>query len=204
MKSFIKCLALLSLTNVAFAEVSELSTIKVFDGTTAHCRNLADQVRNNTGAYRYQALEASLKGDHLVIRSKIEFLKCDNANGKFAFSTIPMNSDVLYNINGKEVRVETTESKVRVIKDGVYKIANEEILDGESALTQNIDLSKVLNESEREILAQGGSVKIGLDVFLLKKQIFHVDGIEKFRDQTSFGKYRVQLLLSSDNVKILK
>lgn len=204
MKSFIKCLALLSLTNVAFAEVSELSTIKVLDGTTAHCRNLADQVRNKTGAYRYKALSANLEGDHLVLKSKIDFLKCDNSEGEYKFSKIPMNSDMHYSFSGNNVTVETTKSKLRVIRDGIYKIASENIIGEEDKLTQNVDLSKVLTAKEKETLAQGGSVKIGLDQFLLKDQIYYVEGSEKFKDQTSYGKFRVHLLISQGNVKILK
>lgn len=204
MKSMVHVLgAFLFLTQVQ-ANVSELSTVKVFDGSTAHCRNLADQIRHNSGAYRYKAINAELNGDQLTLTSNIDFLKCDNSSGKFSFTKVPMNSDIQYSVSGRNIRVETTQSKVRMMRDGIYKIASENTLNNESSLVQNVDLSKVLTDKEKESIANGDSVKVSVDLFLLKNQTYHADGLESFKQQTSFGSFRVHLLISQDKVKILK
>lgn len=117
MKSLLLAFAILS-SMVAHADV-----VKIFDGTSAVCQSKADVASHTIyGAYRPVTLRQN--GDFTVV--EIEFLKCVEKNGEFAFER-DMNFDDKETLSPYE-----PQQHIRIKRKKLELVAND--LNGESVV----------------------------------------------------------------------
>lgn len=196
MKTTLAAIAL-TLSSQAFA--SQLSTIKVFDGTSAYCRSEKDVLTrgNAIGLYRVKATKVALKENKVDVQLQLRFLKCEKSDKGYGFTEVaPLgNSQSFLGFDGASTQVTTENVHVKGYKDGVYRVLfNEKVT--QNAGQQNLSVSIPVEEILENATENRNKFDASFDVFIIKKLKFErSNGEMSFHDRVPYGSFRVRMNL---------
>lgn len=184
MKNILKAMAFLAL--FGSQNVYSLETVKVMDGSSAHCKTKADFYRGKLGAYRLNATGIREVSGKIELDLSLTFLRCSEKAKGYGFK---LESPYKTQVSTDELNEVTTMTisnvLLRAYQDGIYELVSNDSIRNEKAY-QKVTVRIPLEKLE----VQEGITSI--DFFLLKDIEIKVDGEILTNGLEPFGKFRVR------------